>query len=288
MLIDPVSAVLGVAGVGMSLFGASQQDAAAERAADAQYKSALKQWRFNKRELNRRYRYDVRGQEILKDNTESQLQWQEKSAELDYKYRLGIQDFEYNNAVKQYNQSEKNYKQQLAFNNIAAAQAYEAETRRMEEIRIGQAFQSQEMMLQNIQEEGRSVARGVSGRSAAKTTQSVIASYGRNIAILDESLKSAEKQHRTNLNKVNLDKLGADLAAEAARMLKPDRLPEIPPPLALPRPKYQNVYKPKPGPKPTRSAPATGALAGAVADSIGALASLNWADAFAGKSPLRF
>jgi hypothetical protein len=37
--------------------------------------------------------------------------------------------------------------------------------------------------------------------------------------------------------------------AEAARMLKPERLPEIPEPLAVPRAKERRPYKLKVGPK---------------------------------------
>lgn len=288
MAIDPVSLGFTAASIGMSLFGGAQQDRAEQRAIDMAHKSAMRNWRFSNKEAKRRYRYDKQGQKILKRNTESQLQWQEETANRDYDYKMAIRDYDYRNQMRAFQQAEKNYRKQLGFNNLAAAQAYEEENRAFEEIKIATAFQSQDMMVQNLQEEGALAARGVSGRSAAKATQSAIASYGRNIAILDESMKSAGKQHLTNLKKIDLDKLGADLAADAARMLKPEMLPPLPEPLALPRPKYQKVFKPKKPPKPVKGVATGGNFTNALTSSLSTLASGNWADAFSGKAPLTF
>jgi len=63
-------------------------------------------------------------------------------------------------------------------------------------------------------------------------------------------------------------------------MIKPERLPEIPPPLALPRPKYQDIFRPKKTPKPIKGVAATGGMSGAIADSVATLGSLNWGAAF--------
>lgn len=288
MIIDPVSAGFTIAGMGMSLFGGAQQDRAEARAIDLAHKSAMRNWRYENKEAKRRYRYDKQGLDILRSNTESQLVWQEDTANRDYNYKMAIRDYDYRNQMKAYNQAEQNYKKQLGFNNLAAAQAYEEENRAFEEIKIADAFQSQDMMVQNLQEEGSIAARGVAGRSAAKSMQSAIASYGRNIAILDESMKSAGKQHLTNLKKIDLNKLGADLAADAARMLKPEMLPPLPEPLALPRPEYQAIFKPKKTPKPIKGVASGGNFTNALTSSLSTLASGNWADAFAGKARLSF
>jgi hypothetical protein len=291
MPIDPVSATLTAASIGLSLFGGAQQDRAEQRAIDLAHKSAMRNWRFSNKEAKRRYRYDKQGLEILKRNTESQLQWQEETANRDYNYKMAIRDYDYRNQMRAFQKSEENYRKQLGFNNLAAAQAYEEENRAFEEIKIATAFQSQDLMVQGILEEGKALSRGVAGRSAAKATQSAIASYGRNIAILDESMKSAGKQHLTNLKKIDLDKLGADLAADAARMLKPEMLPPLPEPLALPRPEYQAVFKPKKTPRPVKGVATGGNFTNALTSSLSTLASGNWAEAFSGKpnaAPLTF
>jgi hypothetical protein len=276
---EAVGLGLSAAGIGTSIFGGASKDAAARDAVNRQYESDTRNWRFSNREQNRRYRYDKKGLKVLKANTETELQYKEATAQREYGYQLAIQGYEQRNAERQWAQSEKIYKQQLSFNNIAAARAYEAESRRFEEVKIGQAFQSQDLMVEGLLEEGKA-ALLQPGRSGRKGAQSSLASYGRNVAILDESLRSAQKQHVTNLQKVDLEKLGADLAAEAGRMIKPERLPEIPPPLALPRPKYQKVYKPKKTPRPIKGVAATGGMSSAVADSVATLGSLNWGAAF--------
>jgi hypothetical protein len=274
-----IGGVLTAGSIGLNIAGGASKDAAARDAANRQNKSNIRNWRFSNREQNRRYRYDKKGLDILKANTESELGYKEETAKREYGYQLAIQGYEQRNAERQWAQSEKIYKQQLSFNNVAAARAYEAESRRFEEVKIGQAFQSQDLMVEGLQEEGKA-ALLQPGRSGRKGAQSSLASYGRNVAILDESLRSAQKQHVTNLQKVDLEKLGADLAAEAGRMIKPERLPEIPPPLALPRPTYQKVYKPKNQPRPIKGAASTGGMSAAMADSVATLGALNWGAAF--------
>jgi hypothetical protein len=274
-----IGGVLTAGSIGLNIAGGASKDAAAREAVARQHKSDMRNWRYQNREQKRRYKYDKEGLDILKGNTETELLYKEGLANREYGYQLAIQGYEQRNAERQWAQSEKNYKQQLSFNNLAAARAYEAESRRFEEIKIGQAFQSQDMMVESLQEEGKA-ALTQAGRSGRKAVQSSLASYGRNVAILDESLRSAQKQHVTNLQKVDLEKLGADLAAEAARMIKPERLPEIPPPLALPRPKYQDIFRPKKTPRPIKGVAATGGMSGAIADSVATLGSLNWGAAF--------
>jgi hypothetical protein len=80
------------------------------------------------------------------------------------------------------------------------------------------------------------------------------------------------------MKKVATDKFGADLAANAARMLKPERLPRPPKPLRTPRTKFLKPRRPKKydfGPKPIKGAKAssTGAWLGAGADALGAVGS---------------
>jgi hypothetical protein len=64
------------------------------------------------------------------------------------------------------------------------------------------------------------------------------------------------------MRKIATDKFGADLAAEAARMLKPDRLPQPPKPLTTPRAKFLKPRKPKEfdlGVRPTKGVMASSA-----------------------------
>ena len=79
-----------------------------------------------------------------------------------------------------------------------------------------------------------------------------MAQFGRNQAVLAESLVSARRQTDRNLERINIEKYGADLAADANRMLMPMRGPDIPVPYKTPRATFQDPLKPEKGPAPVR------------------------------------
>ena len=91
--------------------------------------------------------------------------------------------------------------------------------------------------------EGAARARGVSGRSAEKAIQSELAAYGRNEAILAESLLSGVRDVNTTLKQIGQDKQSANLAAFANKMLDPGKLPMPIRPFKTPRAEFQ-------GPRP--------------------------------------
>lgn len=273
---EAVGLGLSAIGLGAGIFGGAQQDSAAARAAAAQNKYNNQIWKYNWKEAKRDYRYANKSRDIAIQNNENELAFREQTAKLDWQYGMSIRDYRYNNAMRQYNQSEANYKKQLSFNNLAAAEAYESANRQFREIGIGQAFQHQDMMVQSIQEEGKAAARGQAGRSAAKTMQSTLAAYGRNVAIMEESMRSAKAEHLANIKGINLKKLEADLAAEAARMLKPEMEPALPAPLAMPRTIFQKVQKPRKPPKPVKYAAAGGATLAGIGSAFTTLGGIDW------------
>ena len=245
MFIDPFSAISAGLGLVGSIAGASAEQQRASEMADAMDEA----YEFQKREAKRQNRYNLRTWRTNKRNRRKEYDYQDATNQLNYQYQLQIRDYEQNLAERQYQKSEQNYKKQLAFNNLAAARAYESENRRMQEIEIGDAFAKQDMLVQETQAVGQVAARGQAGRTAGKAMQAELAGIGRNLAIMEESMKSAYKQYNQNLQSISLQKYGADMNAEAARMLKPERLPEIPEPLAVPRAKEVRPYKIKVGPK---------------------------------------
>lgn len=226
---------------GFGLLGQSQSNSAANRAAALANKQAKQDWKYDNKVRNLTNKFNKANWKNEVSNANLIRTYNDQLAIREYDYAKSAQDFDYSNAVRAHAQSERNYAMQLRFNNIAAAQAYESENNKLKEIQIGAAFQQQGMMVENLQEEGQLSARGQSGRSAGKMIQSANASYGRNIAILSESMNSAERQTKINLDKINVEKLGADLAAEASRMLKPERAPSLPKPQPLPK---ANIIKP--------------------------------------------
>jgi len=250
----------GIGAIG-SIFGASaqksQQDQARElqqKAINRQYRYDKQNYRYNWRETKSNYNHLKDGIQIQRDNEERLAAYRDATNLQDYNYRLKIQDFEYNQQIRLFNKSEDLYRQQMGFNQQAAQLAYESENRRLQETFQEAAFNNQDLLVQMLQEEGKVIASGGSGRSTGKALQSAVAAYGRNQSVIAASLVSAERQYQANLRDINLSKYGADLSAYANRMLKPDKLPAIPVPIASPVAAFQDPRKPKKPPKPIKMA----------------------------------
>ena len=263
---------------GLGIAGAASEASDAAKQVKLANKQAIQDWRYDNRLRRKQNKWNVKDWRNSVRNEETSRQWQDRLAMSDWNYKTAMQDYEYKNQLKQYAQSEKNYKQQLTFNNTAAAQAYEAEGRKLEEIRIGQAFQSQEMAIETMIEEGQAKAKGQAGGSAAKIQQSIAASYGRNIAILEKSMESAITQYRVDLQKISLEKMGADLQAEAQRMIKPERMPSLPKPEALPVAKIVQPLKIPRKKKPIAAVAgsSTGAMLGQLAGMVSSATSIDY------------
>jgi len=277
MIIDPVSAVLGI---GSAIFGglAGQAEADAQNEAiERQHKYNVQDWRYGKRRTKADWRHSVKQWRLNEKNEETLGAFKDATNLQDWQYNLKIQDFEYASQMKQYAKSEKIYGQQLTFNQMAQAAANEAEYRKLEDSMKEIAFQNQDIVIKALQSEGVAAVKGQQGRSAEKLEQAEFAALGRNQAILAESLLSAKADTASALRKIANDKFGADLAAEASRMLRPDRLPQPPKPLSTPRAEYLKPRKPKAfdfGPKPVKGAMAssTGAWMGAASQGLRSIA----------------
>ena len=247
-----ISAIGGIFGASAAQSEQDQARALQQKAINQQFKKDKKDYRYNWQETKASYNHLLDGINIQRSNEERLASYRDATNLQDYNYRLKIQDYEYNQQMRMYNKSEQLYKQQRGFNAMAAQRAYASENRRLQETFQEAAFNNQDLMVQMLQEEGKAIARGQSGRSAGKAIQSAVASYGRNQAIIAESLVSAERQTRSNLRDIDLSRYGADLAAEGNRMLRPERLPALPVPIATPRAVFQDPRKPKKPPKPIK------------------------------------
>jgi hypothetical protein len=265
---DPLTIGLGLGmGVFSAITGASSQNsarAAEQKRINAQYKRDNQLYRYNWRTTQREFNYRTRETDIARQNQNANIDYLEQTAQRDYQYNLAIRDFDYANQVRQYNESERIYGLQRQFNAQAEAEAQSNEERRYQEILTGMAFDQQDMVVKLLQEEGAVAAKGVSGRSAAKELGSVLASYGRNQAIVAESLLSANKETMANRRQISLERKGADLSAEARRMLAPLKAPAPMAPLKMPRATILDPLKPKKPPKPikgTNTVPGASGLA---------------------------
>jgi hypothetical protein len=264
-----ISGAIGIAG-GMA------SDAAANAAAARQHAYDTAVWKYNWKESRRDYKHAKKGVDIARKNEAAERNWRDTTALNDWNHGMAIRDYEYKNQMRAYNKSEETYKQQLSFNNMAAQVAMESEDRWLDERFKETAFQNQDILVQMLQEEGQAGLLQA-GKSAGKAVHSVLAQAGRNQAILVESLTSAQKQHSVNIKKIKTDKYGADIQAEANRMLKPEIAPALPKPIPLPTTIFQDPRKPRKPPKPIKGATSNaGAISGAVGAAQGIVGAIKW------------
>ena len=247
------------ASVGMGFIsgitGASSQNEARrleQERINKQYKYDKKLDRFTWRQTKRDYNYRLKDVQNQRENNESNFQYLEETARRNYQYDLQIRDFDYKNQLRQYKESERIYGLQRGANAQAAALARQSEENRYNEIMKGMAFEQQDMLVKMLQEEGQSIARGVSGRSASKQIASVIAGYGRNQAILEESVLSASRDSAMAMRQIEQERYQADLNADSRRMLQPLKAPAPMAPLAMPRPNLLDPLRPRRGPRPIK------------------------------------
>lgn len=291
-----------------SAVGTSSQNAQAQAAADRQNKYNKQVYDFQVKEQERQYEYAVEGLEITKRNNEQNLQFQEAEREQQYDYGMGIRQYEYNQEVKAYEASVAGAIKQQSFNQLAEQAALTDQNRLIHEQMLSLSMEEAQTLfdygaaaaglgLQKRQAKGKAVtaaqterisalkatgaaaARGVSGRSAAKNVQGMLAESGaRQAAIIDDLMYNMEANDQ-QLFKMNrqlvMDRAGYEFSRESALMsdtiartkiaqkalqaamqaeasiaMVPEIAPPLPKPLALPRPEYQDIFKPGVPPAP--------------------------------------
>ena len=190
----------------------------------------------------------------------------------------------------------------LAFDETETLLAYGAAAAgvgmQLRKSKAGAVTEAQATRISALKATGAAAARGQAGRTPAKNVQGILAETGaRQAAIIDQlmfdteanefklfnmsqqlmldkagfetSRESAKMSDIATRNKMRMQRLQADIQAEAQIALVPEIAPPLPIPLALPRPEYQAVFKPAKPPKPQEavamtSSPFLAGLSGAI------------------------
>ena len=214
-----ISAVAGIAG---GISGASQA-AEQNRKAEEAYKEQKK---LAQEAADKTNEYNKRVFEVDKQNYANTRAYEWETAVKSWQYNQSIQDYNYLNVVKQYGKSVENTRDQLTYNSIAAMQAYESEQAALNELMTEQRFNSQDMLVQQLQSGGQA-ALGQAGRSRTKALQASIADMGRNAAVMDASLSSSVEQSQRNMFDIAMRRYGTDLSTMASMMIRPEAAPDL-------------------------------------------------------------
>ena len=203
-----LGAIIGaVVGIGSSLFGASAQQSANDAA---------------------------------RRDAEALVEWENQTSQQNYEYALDIRDYEYDQQLRIWEKSLDVYNQQVSFNSEAAFRSYESEMRKMDEYLIGMSFQKQAMLVDQLNERGQAEL-GAMGQSGRRVSNATLSQLGRNYAIMNQNLISANKQYNNKVESVGLQEKSANIEAYARLGLQPEKPPEPPKPLDKPAPGGSSV-----------------------------------------------
>jgi len=123
----------------------------------------------------------------------SAAQAQNRQAMKIYDYQMRAQADDYVQRIGEYNLRKAQFKEQVLNNQTAAGRAYIGEQQRLNEIMKQMAFQRQASNIERIKSEGKAIASGQSGASAARNLAMERASAGRAEAVREAQGERAKE-----------------------------------------------------------------------------------------------
>ena len=259
----PYAIGTGISVVGSIIGGKKSSDAAKDaanrqnEATDKQYEYDLELYKLNQQKIEADRAESLDSILLQAANENRRADFQDASNLRQYQYSLQIRDKEQESLNQQYLKSDLLYDSQITLNRLAEQTAKDNEYRKLEDIQAEAAFDAQEANIKQLIAEGQFRARGMKGGTADKAAQVTYADLGRVLSQINESQDNAGRMARAVLEEVSQDRVSADLAAFASKMLPPGTLPEPLTPLATPRSDWQlprEIGQFDFGPKPIRGA----------------------------------
>ena len=217
---------------------ARQQANLSNEAVQRQLAYDLDRWDMDKYKIQADRDHAVEIVQLQAKNEGRVAQYKDATNLQRYNYDMMIRNREQRSLNQQYLRSDAIYNQQLNLNTLSAKTGAENEIRKLQEIDAEARFTKQDAQIEAMLTEGKLRARGQNGRSITKAGQATLADYGRQIAMLNESMSGAGRNTKAVLKEIAQDKTSADLAAWASKMLDPGVLPEPIVPYATPMAEY--------------------------------------------------
>ena len=231
MAADPVT--YGLISGGISLLGGLFGRKSAKKqknAEDAFYQKKwleydMPAWLMSKDKLIADVAFMTEGIELKQANEIKFRDFQHQNNLRAYHQQLKIRTFQHEQQKRLFQKSERLYGQSVQ-------QAQEQAAIQRQETKQSFAFQNEDRIIESIQRKGELAATSQAGRSAVKAAQAELYDQGRQVAIMTESLISADRNTRMGLR----DFLRK---ADAQRMLRPEAPPEPIKPVKAPLHDYQ-------------------------------------------------
>lgn len=267
-----ISAVSSIAG---GIFGASSASKANREAKKAQ----KKQQQLLNEQARLQNEYNKKSFKAQKDNYRKQA---------DYNFETAIENWQYNTAIRalqektdaqKYLMNVENSQKKLSFNKIAEQQGLLREQLAINDAQSEYAFNAQDAQIALLTEQGRALL-GQAGRDMYKRMQSADAKSGRDLAVLNASITGEINASHLRTFDVRMGRYAADARVEAARMLRPERLPELPAPTKPPEPTWVEPMKVLPGmAAPAQQQSVVAPLISGIGSAAGSLAKIDFSPA---------
>ena len=161
---------------------------------------------------------------------------QNQAAISNYKYQLKVRRRNWDRERERYAHQVTQYKTQSMENEAAANRAYVSEQQRLNNIYKKASFAKQDQLVKLAQSTGQMASRGATGKSAQRLDTSVVSQFGRNQAIMAESLLGAQQAYTTRTDGIRRELIGAQNKAFSDVAYAPEPGVAPPPPTMTPGP----------------------------------------------------
>ena len=125
---------------GFGIFGGVKADNDNSKAIEAQYEYDMEMYEFDLEERDRLYDYTMDQTDIVRNNTENNINFQEQTSLQSWKFEEEMSIANYNAQVDAYNKSERVFERQVDYNATAADIAYQQNQNQLQERRIKAGF----------------------------------------------------------------------------------------------------------------------------------------------------
>jgi len=274
-----------LAGVGAAtsiiggIFGASEASSANRESE----RNAKKQQKLLNEQAELQNEYNEKKFANEKENYRKQANYNFETALQSWRYQTEVRAIQEKVDAEKYLLNVKNSAKQLSFNALAEQQGLSREQLSQQDARNEYAFNRQDLLVAQLESQGKA-SLGQAGQSRSKSIQSNLAQIGRDIAVMDASLTGEIKQSNLNMFDVRLGRYAADARVEAARMLRPQRLPDIPAPTKPPEPTWLEPMKILPGmAAPAQQQSVFAPLISGIGSAASNLATIDWNQTQTGK-----
>ena len=216
-----VAAAAGIYGAFTSADAAHEQAQDQNEATQRQYQYDMDLWEANKDKLDADWQYAWDTIATQERNEKTLAQYQNFVNAAQYAHQLQINAASDAANQSAYNKSNNLFQEQISLNAANAGAARDDELRSLQESITEGAFENQDIIIKNLLARDAARAKGVTGRSADKVTQSILMERGRGQTAIAESLMGAKRNTRSVLQEISRDHFASDLSAFAAKMIKP-------------------------------------------------------------------